>query len=119
MTFEELVAWAETLPQTPPSDTPSDTFSFAVPYQTGDFEGESAARLLAVAYMRSALEFLVAERGTLQLVRTLQEDITQVEKAPDNFWGPVVRAGWAFYRISCRVSQHQHHEAAECSVVHH
>lgn len=105
MDFHDLIVWAEERPtKSPPSDSEALVLSYAVPFRIGDHEGEKAARHLAVAYMRSALEFLLAQHGSLYWVRRLQEDTSAVETAPDNFWRYVTRAGWANYRVVCRLS---------------
>lgn len=102
--FQTLLDWAASLPQgeTPPSPNP-ETLSYAVPFKLGDAPGEAAAKTLARAYLRSALED-VAALGPLALMAPLQESVVQVERRETNFWARVVRSGWAYYRVWCRVS---------------
>jgi hypothetical protein len=90
------------MPQgTPPNPTP-ELLSYAVPFKRGDADGEAAAKTLALQYMRSAL-LDVAELGPVCFAQPLREAVTWVEKRETNFWTRVVRDGWAYYRIWCRV----------------
>jgi hypothetical protein len=102
-TFTDLSDWAAHLPTEPPTADEPDHLSYAVPYPLGDDTAKLSAQYLAVAYMRSALELKLKTGGCLRWAQGLREDECPVEKAPDNFWRHVVREGWSYYRVSCRV----------------
>jgi hypothetical protein len=102
VTFAELKRWAGELPTREPPPTEPELLSYAVPYPVTCTASQSAARHLAVTYMRSALEDR-AQEG-IAWVAPLAESVTEVEKRETNFWMRVVREGWAYYRVHCRVA---------------